>query len=101
MAVLLIASLLYAGAGTAVVSTTHDAWIAGEIEGAYRVHERLNIFDIGIQVEQGVVTLSGELRSELDRETAVELAQGVEGVEQVNDRFTVVRAPEDARQQEP
>ncbi len=73
----------------AAVGAGHDQWIAGQIEGAYRVDEDIDIFDLTVQVEDGVVTVSGALDSEIDRRRAIEIAEETWGVEAVIDELTV------------
>jgi hyperosmotically inducible periplasmic protein len=90
-AMLVITSAAAAQEGV-TAGMTHDRWIAGQIEGAFRVDERLDIFDIEIHVADGLVTLSGEMASELDRRAAVDIATRVEGVKGVRDELIVTRA---------
>lgn len=73
-----------------------DAWLTGKIETVMTLNTRLNSFLIDTDVENGRVTLSGEVESEVDRNLAEELARGVEGVDQVENNIAV-RTPEPAR----
>lgn len=66
-----------------------DAWIDGRLETAYALNPYLNPFAIDTDVQTGVVRLSGTLQSDIDRDLAVKIAEGVDGVERVDDQLTV------------
>jgi hyperosmotically inducible periplasmic protein len=66
-----------------------DAWIDGSIETAFLFNTHLNNFKIDTDVNDGVVTLSGTVESDIDRDLAEEIAKGVEGVSQVNNQLVV------------
>jgi osmotically-inducible protein OsmY len=72
-----------------------DAFIEGKLSSIYTLNEQLNPFDIKVESRDGVVTLSGNVESDVERELAVELAKNVEGVKSVEDRLAV--APEAQR----
>ena len=67
-----------------------DAMITGQLISTYTLNEYLNPFDISVDTEQGVVTLSGEVESVVERQLAIELAQSVDGVTRVEDQLQVV-----------
>lgn len=81
--------------GTAVVSAddfegaTKDAWIAGKIETVYLLNGHLNGFRIDTEVEGGVAHLSGTVKTDIDRDLAVELAKGVDGVVEVRNDLQI------------
>jgi hyperosmotically inducible periplasmic protein len=91
-----VPGLVYSGSGAVVSATTHDAWIAGEIEGRLRVQSQLDVEAIDIVVERGVVTLHGVIESELDRDLALDVARQVDGVRRVRDRLSI-GAPAEGR----
>ncbi len=66
-----------------------DAWIDGRLEAAYTFNEHLNPFAIDTEVENGVVTLSGRVESDIDRDLAAEIARGLDGVLEVNNLLEV------------
>jgi osmotically-inducible protein OsmY len=66
-----------------------DAWIKGKLEGVYLFNEHLSPFAIDTSVENGVVRLSGEVESEIDKELAAEIAKGIDGVREVDNRLQV------------
>ena len=78
----------------------HDAWLDGKIETSYTLNRYLNPFAIDTEVKNGVVTLSGEVESEIDRELAEEIAKGTEGVTEVNNELKVVAGSREAREQQ-
>lgn len=59
---------------------TKDAWITGKVETAFVLNPHLNAFAITTDVENGVVHLMGIVQSDIDRDLAVQVAKGVEGV---------------------
>jgi hyperosmotically inducible protein len=66
-----------------------DAWITGKVETVLLLNTHLNNFSIDTDTENGVVTLSGSVESDIDRELAVSLAEGVDGVDDVRDQLTI------------
>lgn len=70
-------------------SELSDAMIEGQLISTYTLNEQLNPFVIDVDSVAGVVTLSGTVESEVERELAIELAQSIENVTQVNDELEV------------
>lgn len=66
-----------------------DAWIDGSIETALLLNTHLNNFKIDTDVKNGVVTLTGTVDSDIDRDLAGEIARGVDGVTEVSNQLTV------------
>jgi osmotically-inducible protein OsmY len=77
-------------------TTTKDAWITGKIETLFTLNRHLNAFSIDTDVDKGMVSLTGVVESDIDRDLAVELAKGVEGVVAVKSTLTI--EPKTARQ---
>ncbi|NGP54508.1 BON domain-containing protein [Thioalkalivibrio sp. XN8] len=67
----------------------HDAWLDGKIETSLTLNRYLNPFAIDTDVQDGVVTLSGIVESEVDKELAGEIALGVDGVKKVENKLEV------------
>lgn len=77
----------------------HDAWLDGKIETSYTLNRYLNPFSIDTEVKNGVVTLSGEVESEIDKELAEEIARGTDGVTEVNNELQVVAGSRETHEQ--
>jgi hyperosmotically inducible periplasmic protein len=60
-----------------------DAWIDGKLEAVYALNRHLKAFTIDTEVTQGIVHLTGSVRSDIDRDLAGELAKGIDGVVEV------------------
>jgi len=69
--------------------SARDAWIDGKIETSYMLNGYLNPFKIDTHVENGMVVLTGEVDSQIDKDLAAEIALGIEGVTKVNNELTV------------
>jgi osmotically-inducible protein OsmY len=66
-----------------------DAWIDGRLEGAYIFNDHLSAAAIDTEVRNGVVTLTGTVESDIDRDLAGEIAKGLKGVAGVENRLRV------------
>ena len=66
-----------------------DAWIDGKAETTLLLNGNLNSFAIDTQVKNGVVTLTGEVESDVDKALAAELVEGLEGVSSVENKLMV------------
>ena len=66
-----------------------DTAISTEINTLYLADEQINIFDIDVNTYRGLVTLTGTLSDQLIADRAVEIAQEVEGVMEVNSLLVV------------
>ena len=66
-----------------------DAWLQGKIEVALTLNRHLNPLKIDTDVADGVVTLWGDVESEVDKELAGEIAQSFEDVASVNNKLVV------------
>lgn len=66
-----------------------DAWIQGKLEGVYLFNEHLSPFAINTEVSNGMVQLTGTVGSEVDKELAGEIAKGIDGVREVDNRLAV------------
>jgi hyperosmotically inducible protein len=96
LAAALTASLLGAPAfagDRSASDTVSDAWIDGSVETALLFSQHLNNFEIDTDVKDGVVTLSGAVESDVDRDLAGEIAKGISGVHSVDNQLTVDGKP--------
>jgi osmotically-inducible protein OsmY len=75
------------------------ALIAGQLESAYVFNSHFSPFDIDTDVEEGVVTLDGSVDSEIKKELAGRIAEGVDGVRNVDNRLAVDTAEKSADKQ--
>ena len=66
-----------------------DAWITGKIETAYELNGNLNAFEIDTDVANGTVHLTGMVESDIDRDLAGQIAEGIDGVVDVQNDLTV------------
>jgi osmotically-inducible protein OsmY len=77
-----------------------DAWITGKIESAYVLNGHLNPFAINTDVMNGVVHLHGTVASDIDRDLAGAIAEGVEGVTDVKNDLEIDEAKTTAARDE-
>jgi hyperosmotically inducible protein len=69
--------------------TAKDAWIDGKAETTLLLNGNLNSFTIDTHVKNGVVTLTGEVESDVDKALAAELVEGLDGVTSVENKLMV------------
>ena len=69
-----------------------DAEITTKVKAAFFAEPGLKSLQIGVDTVKGVVTLSGSVDSQLNRDRADALAGAVAGVDEVNNRL-VVKSP--------
>ena len=67
-----------------------DAWIDGKAETTLLLNGNLNSFDINTDVENGMVTLTGKVTSDVDKALAEELIENLDGVTKVDNQLTVM-----------
>lgn len=68
---------------------SRDAWIHGSAQTSLMLNTNLNAFRISSSVEDGVVTLEGEVETSTDKALAEELVEGIDGVSRVNNNLEV------------
>ena len=74
-----------------------DTWSKASLMTTYTLNRQLNPFKIDAEVENGVATLRGTVESEVERDLAGELAQGVDGIHEVKNELKV--SPEASQMQ--
>jgi osmotically-inducible protein OsmY len=89
VAALLTGSQYALAAGDDFEGTARDAWITGKVETAYTLNRHLNPFTIDTDVTDGVVVLNGKVDTEIERDLAVEIARGIDGVVNVTDNLEI------------
>lgn len=63
-----------------------DTWIAAKVRSSLRFAEDVSAYDILVQADEGKVILTGAVDSDRERRLAIELAQGIRGVQSVDAR---------------
>ena len=71
-----------------------NAWIMTKIQGKYFTDGLVKGRRIDVSANNGVVTLTGTVESEQEKQKAVELARNTEGVRRVEDRLQVAAGAE-------
>ena len=73
-----------------------DAWITAKVKSKLASDPQVNMLDVSVQTEEGVVTLTGRVEDEAARREAVALARDTEGVRRVHDLIFVGTRPKPA-----
>ena len=66
-----------------------DAWLDGKLETVYLLNRHLNNFTIDTEVVNGTAYLKGSVESDVERQLATALAQGVEGIHDVKNDLQI------------
>jgi len=74
-----------------------NEWLAMKIKTALLFHRNVSMVNTQVNVEEGIVTLRGEVASEAEKELTTEYAN-VEGVKKVKNEMTVAKAPKNEGQ---
>jgi osmotically-inducible protein OsmY len=69
--------------------TVSDLWLKARIVTAYTLNEHLNPFKLDVEVKNGVAQLGGTVDSPVERDLAVEIAKGVEGITEVKEDIRI------------
>ena len=85
----LAALLVTACGGKTISSTMDDATITARVKTALLNDTQVNATKIDVTTANGVVTMSGTVKSKQDEERAVQLARQVNGVKDVKANLTV------------
>ena len=72
-------------------ATFSDSALTASVKTKFAADPLVSALRIDVDTMDQVVTLSGEVKTEAEREQAVKVAREVEGVKSVNDRLTVKR----------
>ena len=71
--------------------SSEDANITARVQSSFTADPLVSASAIGVQTTQGVVHLSGTIKSEQERYRAIQLVQGVAGVREIVVRNLVVQ----------
>lgn len=63
---------------------TSDTWITTKVKSALLAEDSTPGMDIEVETKNGVVSLSGTVATEAEREMAINKAKGIEGVREVS-----------------
>jgi osmotically-inducible protein OsmY len=66
-----------------------DLWIKAKLVTSYTLNQHLNPFKLDVDVKDGVVRLGGKVDSDVERDLAVEIAKGTEGVKKVEEEIRI------------
>ncbi len=91
VAVLLVISYTSMVCGGSVGGVVDDTIITTKIKSSFMADPTVSALDIGVDTSQGVVTLTGIVNNEQERQRAIHLAQETAGVKQVSARNLVVK----------
>src|SRR5262245_2743303 len=76
-------------AAKAVRETSQDAILTAKVKTALALSKSASAFDVKVESDEGVVTLTGSLPSDQDKEAVLKLARDTDGVASVVDRIIV------------
>ncbi|SDU02143.1 BON domain-containing protein [Halopseudomonas salegens] len=62
---------------------TSDTWITSKVRASFVAESELSALDIGVETNEGVVTLTGEVNTDAQRELAIKVVEDIEGVKEV------------------
>ncbi len=90
LAVLIAAPLAPAGCGKTVGETIDDTTITTRVKTAMLNDPAVGGLRIDVDTFKGAVTLSGRVKSEAEKQQAITLARGIDGVTEVKDALQVI-----------
>lgn len=76
-------------AASQVLQQASDTTTTGKVKSAFALSKRLSVYEIGVTTQTSVVTLSGQVPTEIDKELAGNVARDTTGVNQVNNQIQV------------
>ena len=91
IAVLLLVGCATMESGQSARATANDATITTKVKSNFVADPLVTASAINVDTSGGVVSLTGFVNSEQERQRAIQLAQSVAGVRQVNARNLVVK----------
>lgn len=71
--------------------TVDDTWITTKIQSKYFLDPDVKGHDVNVDAQNGVVTLSGAVESERQKQVALDIARQTEGVARVVDKLSVTQ----------
>jgi hyperosmotically inducible periplasmic protein len=70
-------------------TTVHDGFTTASVKMSLAFEPGVRAMDVHVDTNRGKVTLTGEVRSEAERQLAVKVTEDVSGVKEVVDRIEV------------
>ena len=81
------------GSGTAAtagaMNAVEDTWVTTKIQSKYFLDDLVKGRRVDVATENGVVTLSGQVQSQAEKQRAEELARDTDGVARVQNRLAI------------
>lgn len=78
--------------GKQVATATEDTAITAQVKAKFALESDIKSFDIHVTTTKHIVNLSGNVETQLQASRAVELAQSVKGVTDVNSNLTITNS---------
>lgn len=60
-----------------------DSWITSKVKSVFLADSELSVFHIRVETDDGVVMLSGQVKTDEERDLAIRKAKEIEGVKSV------------------
>jgi osmotically-inducible protein OsmY len=70
-----------------------DAWIKSKIVGEYAVNPHVSALKLDVKVDNGIAYLGGTANDATERDLAIEIARGVNGVREVRSQIGIQGTP--------
>jgi hyperosmotically inducible periplasmic protein len=83
MGLLMLISCAATSSRESIGESSEDAAITAKVQSSFAADPLVSASAIGVQTTQGVVHLSGTVKSEQERFRAIQLVQGVAGVREI------------------
>ena len=90
---LIVLPLVFAACGKTIAETTDDATITARVKTMLLPAPPLGATRIDVETTQGVVTMSGTVKSQAEADRAVQLARQAPGVKDVKSTLQVAPNP--------
>ncbi len=90
LAALIAVPLATAGCGKTVGETIDDTTITTRVKTAMLNDPAVGGLSIDVDTFKGAVTLSGRVKSQAEKQQAITLARGIDGVTEVKDALQVI-----------
>lgn len=91
MALLLLVSATSVALAGSAGEVIDDSLITTKVKSSFVADSAVSALDISVETTQGVVSLTGLVNSEAERQRAVQIARETSGVKQVDARNLIVK----------